>query len=343
MQLFSPGVVNINFEESCMSFFGVEERVISGVFPIPNRDRIQRITLEGLDLTLVAGPGRFVGEKVMYIPIDAILPEKLITELGLVGRLAGKNKNRVKTQKMGSYYSQGLTGPIGLDYSGITKNEPPELFISGGLLLPLPEHLSKYDIENAGRHPKVIEYLMDKKVRILEKMEGCNASVTWDGSRLWINQRENTIVMEEGQEHFIDTVVKENGLDELVKSLFVKDPCSLYFEVCGAKVLGDYYKIGKRQPFVFDIKIGRKFMDGEQLFECVQKKLAPIVGYDTTLREWLKGSDVISASNGKSFVNPNKLREGIVITPMKEEYSEDLGGRLIIKIRSPEYLSSEAD
>jgi hypothetical protein len=121
MQLFSPGVVNINFEESCMSFFGVEERVISGVFPIPNRDRIQRITLEGLDLTLVAGPGRFVGEKVMYIPIDAILPEKLITELGLVGRLAGKNKNRVKTQKMGSYYSQGLTGPIGLDYSGITK------------------------------------------------------------------------------------------------------------------------------------------------------------------------------------------------------------------------------
>jgi hypothetical protein len=112
---------------------------------------------------------------------------------------------------------------------------------------------------------------MDKKVRILEKMEGCNASVTWDGSRLWINQRENTIVMEEGQEHFIDTVVKENGLDELVKSLFVKDPCSLYFEVCGAKVLGDYYKIGKRQPFVFDIKIGRKFMDGEQLFECVQK------------------------------------------------------------------------
>jgi hypothetical protein len=44
-------------------------------------------------------------------------------------------------------------------------------------------------------------------------------------------------------------------------------------------------------------------------------------------------------SNGRSIINPDKLREGIVIKPMVEMCDVDLKGRLFLKQRSPEYLS----
>ena len=60
---------------------------------------------------------------------------------------------------------------------------------------------------------------------------------------------------------------------------------------------------------------------------------------EKTLREYLDGKTVKEASNGLSILVPglNILREGIVISPLKEKYVMHFG-RLILKQRSPEYL-----
>ena len=43
------------------------------------------------------------GDTVAYIPTDSIVPDALVKEMGLEGKLAGKQKNRVKTIKLGNY------------------------------------------------------------------------------------------------------------------------------------------------------------------------------------------------------------------------------------------------
>lgn len=55
------------------------------------------------------------------------------------------------------------------------------------------------------------------------------------------------------------------------------------------------------------------------------------------LNQYLKGESVQEASNGKSLYG-DTLREGVVIKPLNEEIVENFG-RLIIKQRSPQYLS----
>src|ERR1700728_669342 len=53
--------------------------------------------------------GQFkTGDYALYIPEQAVLPDELIEELGLVGRLAGPQHNRVKAVRLRGQLSQGI-------------------------------------------------------------------------------------------------------------------------------------------------------------------------------------------------------------------------------------------
>lgn len=98
-----------------MSFFGVTIEKIAALEPIAGADFIEKATLAGIDFSFVVKKGDFsVGGEVLYIPLDAIVPEDVLIALGLVGKLGGKAKNRVKTIKLKGVYSQGLAAPISL-------------------------------------------------------------------------------------------------------------------------------------------------------------------------------------------------------------------------------------
>lgn len=122
-----------------MSFFGITIETISTLEPIKGADFIEKATLQGIDFSFVVKKGDFTpGTKVLYIPLDAIVPEEVLIKLGLVGKLGGRAKNRVKTIKLKGTYSQGLAAPpLSLidgckdkspegiaAYLGITKWEP---------------------------------------------------------------------------------------------------------------------------------------------------------------------------------------------------------------------------
>jgi len=174
-----------------MAFFGVTCETIDAVRPIPGADRIELATLRGLDFSFVIGKGSFKpGDKCLYLPIDSILPAPLIEKLGLTGKLAGTEKNRVKTAELRKTISQGVVAPIDIvpeylrhsaeamtEYLGVTKWDPPENQVSDGILQPLCDGLSEYDIESAQRYQDVLKLLMDQPALITEKIEGCNLSV----------------------------------------------------------------------------------------------------------------------------------------------------------------------
>jgi RNA ligase (TIGR02306 family) len=162
----------------------------------PNADALE-LAVVG-DYRSIVRKGQFkTGDLGVYIPEAAVLPEWLIEELGLVGKLAGKDKNRVKAVRLRGVLSQGLVYPVdnidanicsqtirlqdGRDHAviegenvtdvlGITKWEPPipvhmagEVFNAHGMTL-------KYDIENYKRFPDVL--LEGEDVIMTEKLHG---------------------------------------------------------------------------------------------------------------------------------------------------------------------------
>jgi RNA ligase (TIGR02306 family) len=61
----------------------------------PNADALE-LAQVGLYRAVVAKGAYRTGDFALYIPEQAVLPVDLIEELGLTGRLSGKEKNRVK-------------------------------------------------------------------------------------------------------------------------------------------------------------------------------------------------------------------------------------------------------
>lgn len=80
---------------------------ITKIDPIPGKDRIVLATVEGYQSIVAAGEYK-VGDRVCYISEQTLVPLALQKELGLEGRLAGANKDRVKAIKMGGVLSQGI-------------------------------------------------------------------------------------------------------------------------------------------------------------------------------------------------------------------------------------------
>ncbi len=77
----------------------------------PNADVIELARVG--DYYSVVRKGQFkTGDMGVYIPEGAIVPDWLLLRLGLEGKLAGKQRNRVKAIKLRGVLSQGLIFPV---------------------------------------------------------------------------------------------------------------------------------------------------------------------------------------------------------------------------------------
>jgi RNA ligase (TIGR02306 family) len=348
-----------------MAFFGVTIEEIGSIEPIVGADRIVKASLKNVAFSFVVGKGLFeVGQKCLYFPIDSILPVDVQEKLGVVGKLAGNAKDRIKTVKLKGVMSQGIVGPISLinsirladsdltpeiitQFLGVTKYEPPVIPDKAGNLKQLPCGLSIYDIEGCERFYVPLGKLMDQKVWVLEKVEGSNGSVSFDPAtgETFVNQRRHTIEEVEGHEHAWWAVARKQGFIDFVKQIAFNEVVTLYFEVAGPAIQGNIYKLKEPTGFIFDLKVGDKFVSKGEMFAILNRHFgpgkyshAPILSSDKTLREWLGDKTIVQASNGESKLYKT-LREGVVISPEVEQEDETLGGRLILKQRDPIYLA----
>lgn len=89
-----------------MSDFAVEILPVT-IEEHPNADALELARVG--DYRCIVQKGKFKnGDMVAYIPEAAIVPEWMLKELGLEGKLAGKAKNRVKAIKLRGIVSQGI-------------------------------------------------------------------------------------------------------------------------------------------------------------------------------------------------------------------------------------------
>lgn len=365
-----------------MSEFMVTVEEIHDIINHENADRLQIAKLKGLDFQFIIPKDQYeVGEYVIYFPVDSVLPFELLGQLGLEGKLAGKEKNRIKTIKLRGTISQGIVAKFETVYNyalekgriakdaawewtpgtditeatGVTKYEIDDTYIPNGKstgragwLKPLPAHVSKYDIESVQRNPDIVkEHLYNQSVLITEKLEGSNfaLSVDRDGSYT-ICQRNYAIDCSKIENHlweklgvpFVATALKIMEDQPTVNNIVLRG------EIIGPNIQGNIYKLDTNEIRFFDIMFNGEYLDGEHFSAFCDAYALPSVPslYGGLLHKYINRNgyeDVVDASNGYSQVNEKVLREGIVIRPWHKEQQIQNLGRLILKVRSPQYLA----
>src|SRR5579862_9548507 len=92
-----------------MSFFAVSIERIADVWEHTNAERLEMAKLGSMSYQFVITKGSYKpGDLVVYFPIDSILPEHIVETLGLTGKRAGSEGNRVKTIRLRGQISQGV-------------------------------------------------------------------------------------------------------------------------------------------------------------------------------------------------------------------------------------------
>ena len=351
-----------------MSIFAATIERIAAIWEHPNADRLELARLASMTYQFVIGKGDYhVGDLVVYFPVDSLLPSAISEPLGLSGKLAGSEKNRVKTIKLRGVISQGVVAPLrvvlpgwnessvyleGQDVTellGVTKYEPPLLIGSEGALGRMPPLVSVYDIEGAERFATEAErYLMGGPVLISEKLEGSHFSASlYTAGAVVVCRRRYSI----SPEHGWYKVAEQSGLlaklPEMKKAAeanlgHLAEVITVRGEIVGPGIQGNYYKLPTLTLYVFEIEVDGQPVNAElymQLIHDFDLLHAPILDAGHPLRAWLGERALADASNGKSLLNPAALREGVVIRPMVEQRDERLG-RVILKQRSPDYLAN---
>ncbi len=170
------------------------------------------------DYRSIVRKGQFkTGDLGVYIQEGSIVPAWLIEQLGLTGKLAGPQHNRVKAVKLRGIVSQGLIVPIRPDIDfdgamfytngsdgfvelengkeadvcigedlaellGITKYEPPIPVHMAGEVYNTHGYTLNYDIENIKKFPDVLFDVtkdIDQMYLITEKLHGTWTCFGW--------------------------------------------------------------------------------------------------------------------------------------------------------------------
>lgn len=147
------------------------------ILPHPNADALELGQVD--DFVVVVQKGLYKsGDLIAYIPEQSILPDALVAEMGLEGRLG--SGNRVKPVKLRGQLSQGLCYParegwvegqdVGLEL-GVEKWTPEVPKVLAGNVYHLGEEFTvAFDIENVKKFPGVL--IEGEEVKMTEKVHG---------------------------------------------------------------------------------------------------------------------------------------------------------------------------
>lgn len=351
-----------------MATFEVKVKKVR-IEPHPDADRLELAYIDGY--VSIIGKGEFkTGDLVAYIPEQSVVPDRIIEEMGLTGRLAGSKHNRVKAIRLRGVFSQGLAysarerwfeGDDVTEELGIVKYEPPiPIHMSGEVYNVGSQFTINYDIESWKKYPDVIHE--DELVSMTEKIHGTFVMYGFMPDSNGYHHRESY----EGRFFAGSKGLSARGLVfkwndrntqnvylraargakvyEKMKSVFndTIEPILLLGEVFGKGVqdlcYGKVNGIGVR---FFDLCIGEAgryvFVDDKKLSTYLNdmglKKVPDLYRGPFSIdimNKMTEGNEIVS---GKEF----NIREGVVIKPRKERSHIQLG-RVILKILGEKYL-----
>ncbi|MCC5475036.1 RNA ligase (ATP) [Streptomyces barringtoniae] len=347
-----------------MSTLRVTAEVLT-VHDHPNADALE-LAQVGLYRAVVAKGAYRTGEAAVYVPEQSVLPAGLIEELGLTGRLAGGEANRVKAVRLRGELSQGIVcrpkaladvdlvraAAEGTDFAerlGITKWVPPIPPTMNGEVESAPDLLPWVDIENIQRYPDI--FTPGEPVVLTEKLHGSACLLTYvaDEGRVFVSSKgfgAKSLALKEDPRNLYWRAIRGHGVAEAAARLAERlgaRRIGIFGEVYGAGVQDlSYGADGRRDTLgyaAFDVSAD---VDGAVRWLDAAELLAgelPVVP-----RLYVGPYDidrVLECASGRETVSGRglHLREGLVVRPAVERYSAVTGGRAIAKAVSPAYLT----
>lgn len=347
-----------------MSTLRVTAEVLT-VHEHPNADALE-LAQVGLYRAVVAKGAYRTGDAAVYIPEQSVLPPDLIEELGLTGRLAGGEADRVKAVRLRGELSQGIVcrpkaladvdlaraAAEGTDFAGrlgITKWVPPIPPTMSGEVESAPGLLPWVDIENIQRYPDI--FTPGEPVVLTEKLHGSACLLTYvaEEGRVFVSSKgfgAKSLALKEDPRNLYWRAIRGHGVAEAAARLAERlgaRRVGIFGEVYGAGVQDlSYGADGRRDTLGYaafdvsaDVEGTVRWLDAAELLEgelpVVPRLYAGPYGVDRVL-EFASGRETVS---GRGL----HVREGVVIRPAVERYSTVTGGRAIAKAVSPAYLT----
>ncbi|MFI0719226.1 RNA ligase (ATP) [Streptomyces sp. NPDC021224] len=331
----------------------------------PNADALE-LAQVGLYRAVVAKGAYRTGDFAVYIPEQAVLPDPLIGELGLTGRLAGSAANRVKAVRLRGELSQGIVcRPAALggtdleraaaddqDFAerlGITKWVPPVPVSMSGDVESAPDLLPWIDIENLKRHPGI--FAPGDLVTVTEKLHGTACCLTYraDDGTLHVTSKglgSQHLALKEAPGNLYWRAVRGYGLPELAAELartLGAARIGIYGEVYGGGVQDLGYGVDARRELpgyaTFDV-----CADTGGALRWLDPAELPVGDLPLVPRLYRGPFDldrVLELAQGRETVTGREvhIREGVVVRTAEDKYSPVLGGRAVAKVVGDAYLT----
>ena len=349
-----------------MSTFAAPVCRIDRVEAHPNADRLDLAVIGGYRSVIAKG-SMSAGDLCVYIPESAIVPPALVRALGVEGKLAGSDKNRVKAIRLRGVLSQGLILPlphgtldgepveIGEDVAerlGLRKYVPQAPMHLSGETCPMHEWTWPYDIEDIKRYPDVLE--PGEPVALTEKLHGtwcvlghhpqapspivASKGLSARGLGFKVDGEANASNVYVRIYHVVRPML------EALARRYARPGHGVYLlgEIVGPKIQDLVYARSQPTFFAFDIACGPG--RGAMIYLAPDEMSAACRAFGIdTVPELARGpwspSLIAEYVDGHTTMEgASHIREGVVIRPLTERRDDALG-RVILKAINERYLT----
>ena len=295
------------------------------------------------------------GEKLIYFPIESVVPERKEFEFLWTGKINPTEKQRmIRAKKLRGIFSMGFLMParlFNLEHLEIGTNVAELIGVKKYIPLEDEDEYYWIDTENRANPTWFHEYTSIQNIRkysrifipgeeivCTEKIHGSNIRISYHDDEIFVGSHHR--LKRNDNENMWTNVIKEYDLENKLKNF----PNDIFFgELYGKTQAKEGYnyglKDGKCKLVFFDIynlEKGR-YEDYEQA-----KYIIYNLGLETT-PEIYKGpfisfEEIEKLSDGPSILcNGIHNREGVVIKTTKESWNNTVG-RKILKIHGETFL-----
>ncbi len=336
--------------------------VIKDLQTIEGADKIEVATIKGWKV--VVQKGEFViGGLCVYCEIDSVMPPK--PEFAFLEKV----KYRIKTIRLRGQISQGICFSMNVlpkehvqgmrieellgfnvtEILGITKYEIPiPAQLSGKVKGHFPSFITKTDEERIQNMEFVLTEYPDVVFYVTEKIDGTSFTAYYNNGVFGICSR--NLDLFETENNTLWKVARELKLEEKM-SKYSKNSGHINFalqgELIGEGIQKNKYALkGQTVLFfnIFDIDKCR-YLDYGKFTELIVQlglKTVPVVSDVQGFKLLPTAEEMLKYAEGKSELNPNHEREGIVIRPI-EEIDHPKYGRVSFKVISNKFLLKHED
>lgn len=329
-------------------------RKISDILPIEGADNIELAVVDGWKVVVAKNVGHKIGDLVVYCEIDSFLPIKPEYEFlrkSSYKKMGDQEGFRLKTIKLRGQISQGLILPIrevqlpnkdllseGMDVTkelGIVKYDPPiPAELAGKIKGLFPSFIPKTDeerIQNLTNEFNQWKSSNDKEFYVTEKLDGSSATFFIKDGVFGVCSR-NLELLESDSNTFWKFAREVNLEEKMIK---LGRNISLQGELIGSKINGNIYKLNNHDVrffslFYIDTQEYGNLNDLELICNNFGIKTVPIIDRNYILPN--KIVDILNKSEGKSLINKNTEREGIVIRSLDRKISfKSISNKFLLK------------